>query len=221
MGLNNIHEHNINIKTREIFLIPNWYGEDNSDPGIDYKLAQMFLKNILLLDSMNHKPIIVHQFSTGGDWDSGMTMYDAIKHVQSPVVMVMHGTAISCGTVVPQAANYRYIMPNCTFMIHVGTTDISDSLTHKQAQSWAKHEEKLQEKMLEIYTQSCMKAPFFQNYTKEKVKEFISQLMDKHDDCFLVPAEVVKYGFADDILYGGSSQLAYLTKKLEEECTQN
>lgn len=215
-----IHDNCINVKTREIYLIPNWAGEDGHDPGVDYRLSQNFLKNILYLDSINSKPIIIHQFSTGGDWDSAMAIFDAIKYVNSKTIFIMHGSAISCGTIIPQAADCVLISPNCTFMFHAGTTDINPALSHKQAQKWAEHEENLQQKMLEIYTNSCIKGVFFKDFSREKIKAYIAELFDKHEDCFLTPQKVVEYGLAHAILYN-KTQLTKIYEGLEAECTQN
>jgi ATP-dependent protease ClpP protease subunit len=194
-----IHSYNICIDTREIFLHGE-PGESNEDSGVDFRMANRFLKNVRLLEAAGDDPIIVHQHNIGGDWCDGMLIFDAITQCQCHIILVMHGEASSMGSIIPQAADTRLIMPNCTFMIHDGSTDLEG--THKQVQSAAVLEGKMRDRMLEIYSSVCLNGHYFQKEqadTKAITKYIVSKMNEK-EDWYLSAREAVAFGFADAVL---------------------
>ncbi len=198
--LEELHQHNILVETRELFI----HGEPDDasqDSGVEFRMAAKFLKNIRYLEQCSDEPIIIHQHSIGGNWDAGMIIYDAITSSHCHIIFIMHGTACSMGSIVPQAADTRLIMPNCTFMVHTGYTDIGGH-TYKQSQSWAEMEKHQTNVMLDIYTSMAIHGPFFQGKTMDevKVRKFLTAKMDQKEDWWLFAPDVVKYGFADAIL---------------------
>lgn len=195
-----IHNSCINIETREIFLHGD-NGEHDEDPGIDWRSATAFVKNIRLLESFSKdKVIFVHQYTYGGEWCSGMAIYDSIQACQAPVIFVMWGVACSMGSVIPQAADRRVIAPNCGFMIHEGSSSLEG--THKQVMSGAEVESKTKKILFDIYVDVCQYGPFFEEgeYSQEDIKNFLQNKMDKKEDWWLDAQETVKYGFADGVL---------------------
>jgi ATP-dependent protease ClpP protease subunit len=194
-----IHNHNILLESREIFIHGDFGSEE--DPAVDFRMANKFLKNIRLLEQTGDHPIIVHQHSLGGFWDAGMIMYDAILHSPCHIIFIMHGTACSMGSIIPQAADTRIVMPNCTFMVHTGYTDIGGH-TYKQSQSWAEMEKRQTEKMLDIYSGVAVHGSYFQagRMDDKKVRKFLMSKMDQKEDWWLFAEDIVKYGFADAIL---------------------
>ena len=60
------HEHDILVLSREIFLHGEINDEDGEDAGIDSKISNRFLKNLQILESIDDKPIIIHQHSVCG-----------------------------------------------------------------------------------------------------------------------------------------------------------
>jgi len=196
-----IHEYNIMLDTREIFL----YGESDSeacDSGIDFRMANKFLKNLRLLESSGDNPIIIHQYSTGGEWHSGMSIYDMIHSSSCHIIFIMHGTACSMGSIVPQAADTKIIMPNCIFMVHDGYTGINSDLTHKQSLSWNAMEVQTREVMLDIYCGVCVNGHLFQKEQadQKKIRKFIIDKLDQKEDWWLFARDAVRYGFADAVL---------------------
>lgn len=151
---------------------------------------------------MNSAPIIIHQHTIGGLWSAGMIIFDAIKACKSTVICVLHGEASSMGTIIPQAADVRIIMPNCSFMVHAGTTWLGASLTIKQAKSLMNWENKTEETMMEIYSESCKDGPFFKQSqnSKDEIKAYIKGKLDEKEDWFLSAEETVYFGFVDGIL---------------------
>ena len=194
-----IHNYNLCLDTREIFLHGE-PGEDNSDSGVEFRMANRFLKNIRFLEAAGDDPIVVHQHSVGGEWSDGMMIYDISTHCQCHIIFIMHGDACSMGSIIPQAADTRIIMPYCTFMIHDGSTNLTG--THKQIQSAAQLEEKWREQMLEIYSSVCINGHYFQKEqtTAKKVREYIIGKMNEKEDWWLTAREAVAFGFADAVL---------------------
>ena len=193
--IESIHDTQVNITTREIFL-HGFYADE--DPGVDYRMANTFLKNIRILQHKSTKPIVVHQHTEGGHWDSGMVIFDSIASCRCPVILVMWGAASSMGSIIPQAADYRIISENCYMLIHDGSEDYSG--THKQIQEHLKHSKVIREKMLSIYGESCIDGEFFSGWEQNKIESFIKKQLNNKEDWILSAEEAVKYGFADKIL---------------------
>jgi ATP-dependent protease ClpP protease subunit len=193
-----LHLYNILFDTREIFL----HGalDSEEDSGVDFRMANNFAKNLRLLENTGDDPIIIHQHSIGGCWDSGMMLYDLIINCGCHVICIMHGTACSMGAIVPQAADTRIIMPNCTFMMHDG--DMSIEGTHKQVTSAVNMICACREQMLDIYSSVCVNGHFFQKEQadEKKVRQYIIEKMNEKEDWWLSSRETVAYGFADAVL---------------------
>ena len=194
-----IHSYNLCIDTREIYLHGE-PGNESEDSGVEFRMANRFLKNIRFLEAAGDDPIIVHQHSIGGDWSEGMMIYDIITHCQCHIIFAMHGLACSMGSIIPQAADTRIIMPNCLFMIHDGSTSLDG--THKQVQSAAQLEEKMRDQMLDIYASVCVNGHYFQKEqaTAKKVREYLISRMNEKEDWWLNAREAVAFGFADAVL---------------------
>lgn len=194
-----IHDHCILLESREIFLHADFWSEE--DRGTDFRMANRFLKNIRLLENINKDPIVVHQHSLGGEWDAGMIMYDAILHSPCHIILIMHGSACSMGSIIPQSADTRIIMPNCVFLIHTGYTGISGH-TYKQSQSWAEMERHQTNSMLDIYVEASAKGSFFveNKMDDKKRRKFFNNQMDQKEDVWWFAEDVVKYGLADHVI---------------------
>ena len=73
-----LHEYGINVDRREIFL-HGYVDLTDEEPGVDYRMAQQFIKNIRCLELDSSKPILVHSITCGGEWTYGMAIFDAIR----------------------------------------------------------------------------------------------------------------------------------------------
>lgn len=163
-------------------------GEGES--GTDCHMAEFFIKAILHSNQISGKPIIVHMNNIGGDWHSGMIMYDAIRASKAHVSGVCWGHAMSMGSIIIQACDSRIVAPHCTFMIHDGFEGISG--TCKTVEAWAKYTTKMRKRMYEIYF-SRMK-PVKSRITMAKIEELCS-----HDTIYTAE-EAVNQGLADWVL---------------------
>ena len=196
-ALHDIHDYCVDIHNRTIFLHAH-ITENEEDPGVDYRMSASLIKNLHLLKSLNDKdPIIIHLQSIGGVWHEGMAIYDAIKSSNSHIKIIGHGSISSMGTVIMQAADERVIMPNAEFMVHYGEFSLdSNSVSAKTAIDW---NERCNNTMLDIYTESCYKSKGFKGYSKTRIKQFLDRRMRMQQEWYLSGEEVVRYGFADEV----------------------
>tara|TARA_Y100000004_G_C8767931_1_gene349401 strand:- start:33 stop:686 length:654 start_codon:yes stop_codon:yes gene_type:complete len=198
--ISDIHTHSVDVKNREIYL-HSYIANSDEDPGVDYKMTTNFYKNIRLLDSISHDPIIVHMHSIGGNWNDGMAIYDSMLVAQSYVTVIAYGQAESMSSIVLQAADKRVMMPNAYFMCHFGSSAYSGN--YLDVQKSAAFEKRITETMLDIYTDACLKGKYFkENYTDlsyDKVKNYLKRKL-KDGDWYLDSNEAVYYGFADVVL---------------------
>jgi len=192
------HSYNLIVDKREIFVHGN-YGQDEADPGVDWRMANTLVKNLRILENISSNPIIIHQMSIGGDEEAGYMMYDAIKQNKCHITIYTHGVAASMGSVVPQAADHRITMPNCCWLIHRGTTGIGGHLTRSQTKSWAAWEEHADARMIDIYVEKCTNSIYYKGKKESQIRSDIKRKLDAKGDWFLTSAETVEYGFADKV----------------------
>tara|TARA_R110000824_G_scaffold4241_2_gene20204 strand:- start:19 stop:663 length:645 start_codon:yes stop_codon:yes gene_type:complete len=196
------HLHNLIIDKREIFLHGNYSpdeGDSGGDPGVDWRMANSFMKNLRILETISSEDIIIHQMSIGGDEEAGYMIYDAIKQSKCHITIYTHGVAASMGSIVPQAADHRITMPNCCWLIHRGTTGIGGHLTRKQAKSWSAWEEYGDKRMINLYASRCVHAPKYEDKSESHVRSDIKRKLDSRGDWFLTAHDAVEYGFADAV----------------------
>jgi len=198
--VSDIQSYGVDVKNREIYL-HGYLSNTDEDPGVDYKMAATFYKNIRILDKLSREPIIIHMHSVGGSWNDGMAIFDAIQLAKSYVTMISYGQAESMSSVILQAADKRVMMPNSYFMCHFGSSGYSGN--YLDVQKGAAFEKRITELMLDIYTQSCLKGKYFkEQYTEptfEKVKNYLKRKL-KDGDWYLDANESVYYGFSDLVL---------------------
>jgi ATP-dependent protease ClpP protease subunit len=197
--LNNIHDYNIDIENREIYL-HSYFNEENDESGVDYRSAIVFQKNLRYLNLISLDPILVHMHLPGGDWQDCLGIYDAIKASKSKIIVVASAKVESSSTVLLQAADLRILTPNTNFLIHYGSISVDNE--HKAALSMVQWSEKESEKMIDIFTEKCMNSIISKEKNWKKMivrKHIVGQLATKRD-WILTSDEAVRYGFADGIL---------------------
>lgn len=195
--LSQIHTWGINLKTRELYL-HSYFGGGDDEPGVEYRMATSFVKNLHLLNSMGKENILVHMHCVGGEWNDGMAVYDAIKASQSPVTILAYAQASSMSGVIFQAASKRVMMPNTEFLIHHGTVGMDGhSVAMKSLAEW---NDVNCQTMINIFTDRAIGAKHFKDKPRLEVNKFIEDQMLRRVDWFLPATEAVRYGFADGIL---------------------
>jgi ATP-dependent protease ClpP protease subunit len=197
--LSHIHDYNIDIDNREIYL-HSYFNEENDESGVDYRSAIVFEKNLRYLNLISLDPILIHMHLPGGDWQDCLGIYDAIKASKSKTIIVASAKVESSSTVLLQAADLRILTSNTNFLVHYGSISVDNE--HKAALSMVQWSEKESEKMIDIFTEKCMNSSISKEKNWKKMmarKHIVSQLATKRD-WILTAEEAVRYGFADGIL---------------------
>lgn len=199
-AISEAHDNDVILDSREIFL--HGYSEEEQDSIIDCRVSTRFLKNLQILQSINNNPITIHQYSIGGEWESGMMIYDAIRQSTASFLFICHGVAASMGSIIPQAVyqkGIRLSMPNCSWLIHEGEQSISG--TTKQVQSYYELSKLSKTQMYDIYTEVCLETgENFQKMNRSKTRNFIRRKLESKEDWWLTAPNAVANGFADGIL---------------------
>lgn len=203
--LYDIHNHFVNLNRREIYLHSYYVKDDESEPGVDYRQATTFIKNLHLLDQSPNKPILVHLHSVGGCWDNGMAIFNTVESAKSQITMLGYAQTSSMSGIIFQSADLRIMMPDCHFMLHHGYS--GGSMVHPFAlRNEAVMQEKACKRMLQIFAEramSCESSEFFnrkKSATVETAFKFFDRKLKDEVDWYLSAEEAVFYGLADGIV---------------------
>lgn len=194
-----VHEYGLNIATRELFLVGEDYTKvfDDEEPGVEYLMASKFIKNLRILDQSVGN-ILVHMKTSGGDWNEGMAIYQAIRTCRSHVTILNWTHARSMSSLIFQAADHRVMMPYSYFMYHDGTFGTSGTV--KQAYTEFAELKKADAQMMDIYLDAAEGAPHWEGRTRNQIKKIMRGRMDRREEVYLTPHETVAQGFADEVL---------------------
>jgi ATP-dependent protease ClpP protease subunit len=198
--LYSLHSYGLDVQYREIFL-HSYMIDSDIEPGVDYRSAVTFEKNIRYLNQLSSDPILIHMHMPGGDWEDCLAIYDTIRFSKSKTTILAYGKVQSSSSIIFQAAKTRILMPNVNILIHYGSISL-DSEHSKAASSNVQWNERECEKMIDIFTDRCMQSNMAKekNWKKMMARKHIqSQLANKYD-WILTAEEAVAYGFADGIL---------------------
>ena len=115
------------LKTRQILLS----GEINKE------LAQTVNKQLLLLESDGTKPIYIYIDSPGGDVSAGFAIFDMIRFVNAPVVLIGNGLIASAAALILLAVpkDRRVGLPHSSYLIHQPLSEMRGVATDLQIQA--------------------------------------------------------------------------------------
>ena len=115
------------LKTRQILLS----GEINKE------LAQAVNKQLLLLEADGSKPIYVYIDSPGGDVNAGFAIFDMIRFVNAPVVLIGNGLIASAAALILLAVpkERRLGLPHSSYLIHQPLSEMRGVATDLQIQA--------------------------------------------------------------------------------------
>lgn len=198
--ISEIHNHHINHLSREIYL--HGYADAEEEPGVEYRMATSFVKNLHILDIQGSKNILVHMHTIGGNWSDGMAIFNAIQTSKSPITILAYAQASSMSGIVFQAADKRVLMPDCEIMIHHGSISLAETTT--AAKSAIEQNEKYCRRMLQLFAERALVGKYFKErkyYSIKRIMTFMDQKIKQTGDWYLMPDEAIYYGFADGI-YG-------------------
>lgn len=166
------------LKTRQILLS----GEINKD------LAEKIVRQLLVLEADDPvKTIYLYIDSPGGDVDAGFAIFDTIRFISAPVVIVGMGLIASAGALILLAADKkdRLGLPNSRYLIHQPSSGMKGVATDIQIH--AKEMEKTRAIINRIISEQTGK-PF------EQVEK------DTDRDYWLDAEEAVEYGLISRIV---------------------
>ena len=193
-----IHNQSINVPGRELFLHCDT-GGSGEEPGLSYREGTQFIKNMAILNSISHAPILVHLHSIGGEWRDGIAIYDTIKASPSPVIMLGYADVRSMSSVILQAAKVRVLMPHTSFMIHRGELSVcGEELTVESDVQWARLI--VYPAMLQIYAERCRHSRFYAGIPSPNIALSIRTSILEHGNWWLTAEDAVTHGFADGVL---------------------
>lgn len=199
-----LHNFNVDPVSSHIYLFgeETYAGQDgveeSGEPGVEFVMANRFIRNINLCMRANpNDPILIHMKTCGGYWEEGMAIHNAIKACPVPVTILNYTHARSMSSLIFQAANKRVMMPDSYFMFHEGTEAFSG--TYKQFHSYATKSRESAKRMVQIYVESMKERGRFSHLPDEKIARIIQKHMDKKEDAYLTAEEAVDWGLADEI----------------------
>lgn len=163
---------------------------EGTEEGVDYASTKKVIKNLLVLNTINHKIITLYINTPGGCWYNGMAIYDIIKSIKSPIKAIGAGQIMSMGTIIFQACKYRYLLKNSTFMIHDGYEGTTGEA--KTFEAWADFSKKQRKYMYEIYLTQIQKK--HKKFTIERVENLCNH------DKIMDASDAVRLGLADKVI---------------------
>lgn len=215
--IKNIHDNDVDIKSNHVYLmgIESYEMPDQAEPGIEYIMANRFIRNINICMRVNpKKPIVVHMKSGGGYYGQGMAIYDTIRACPCPITILNYTEASSMTSIILQAANKRVMMPHSHFMFHDGSLVVDGTM--KQVKSALNFEKRSETIMMNIYSACMHEHGVYANKPYKTIKAWLRNQMDKKEDVYLTAEEAVKYGFADEIFdYNWANLTKYTQKQLD------
>ena len=184
-------EYNIHVSTKTLYMGSVDYTAEDEETGTDHKMVEAVVKGLHILDKIKPDlPLTIIMNNPGGDEYHGMAIYDSIKACTSEVHIKVFGHAMSMGSIILQAADWRIMAPHSRMMLHYGTWGHNDHTLNNYR--WADEGKKYDKWMEDLYLSKIRtKKP---KYTRAKLKKEISF------DYFLSPQEAVDHGLADEVL---------------------
>ncbi len=152
--------------------------------------ANVVVAQLLFLESQNpDKPINFYINSPGGVITSGMSIYDTMQFIKSPVHTMVMGQACSMGSFLAQAGEpgHRMLLPNARTMIHQPSGGAEGMASDIEIRF--KEIQYLKENLTKLYVK---------HNTAGKTYEDFERDMDR--DFFMNAEEAVAYGLADTIV---------------------
>lgn len=215
-------ECDLDLKSNHIYLfgIESYsYGggpDAGIEPGVEYVMANRFIRNLNLCMRVNpKKPLVIHMKTNGGDWQEGIAIYDSIRAFPWPVTILNYTHARSMSSLIFQGGNKRVMMPNSYFMFHDGTFGMEGTV--KQVRSAIKFERKVADRtMLDIYAKAMQEGGKLKNKSLQYIRKWLRSRMDKEEDVYLTAKETCDLGLADEIFDADWSRLTdYTPAQLE------
>lgn len=158
------------------------------DTDVNSASASLIVSQMLFLESQNpEKTINFYINSPGGSVTAGMSIYDTMQFIKSPVSTIVMGQAASMGSFLASAGakGKRVVLPHARHMIH-------QPLGGTQGQA---SDVEIQYKELQYWKETLTKL-----YEKHTGQSYATLEADMDRDNFMSASEAVNYGLADKIM---------------------
>lgn len=160
------------------------------DTDVNSHSASLVVAQMLFLESDNNTmPINFYINSPGGSVMDGLSIYDTMQFINSPVHTIVMGQACSMGSFLANAgeAGHRYMLPNARHMIHQPSGG-ARGMASDIAISY--HEiEYLKKRLTQLYVDHNSKGKTYEDFDND---------MDR--DKFMSATEALEYGLIDHII---------------------
>ena len=154
---------------------------------VNDRMSTIVQAQLMFLDNLEVKDIILHVDTPGGSVKSGLSIVDVMNYVSSEIVTINTGMAASMGSILLGAGTKgkRYTLPSSRVMLHQVSTGAEGNIQdiRRSIAEGEKYNSKLFG-MLGEYT----------NKTAEQV------MKDAERDFWLSAEEAVEYGIVDSII---------------------
>lgn len=165
------------LKTRQILLS----GEINKE------LAEKVNRQLLILEADNDDPIYIYIDSPGGDVSAGFAIFDMIRFVKAPVVLVGNGLIASAAALILLAVpkERRVGFPHSSYLIHQPLAQMQGVATD-----------------IEIHAQEMAKTRALLNsIIAEQTGKSVDQVAkDTERDYWLTADEALEYGLIGKVV---------------------
>lgn len=143
------------------------------------------LSNLELINNLTESDtLIIHINSTGGDVNTAITLYNAIKTCKAKTESIIEGVAMSAASYVSLACETRRAYDNTIFMLHLPSCCVNGNSVDMQKTS----------EMLDTYT-SALKLAYIER-AKISEEEVIQML---ENETFLTAQRAQEIGFINSI----------------------
>lgn len=173
-------DNNLSIATRTIIIADD----------IDAASVSMFLKGFHILEQKKDETINIILSSFGGDWYSGLAVFDAVRSSPCNIIVKGTGPVMSMGSIIMLAGDERVLTPNARLMLHYGSIG-SEEIHSKIFDRWAKDEKKNLTIMEDMYLEVIRKK--HPKFSRKKIQEMLNF------DTILNAEEAVELGLADRV----------------------
>ena len=147
--------------------------------------ANIWIAELLYLESVNNEDIYIYINSPGGSITAGLALYDTMKFIKSKVNTICIGLAASMAAFILSSGDKRYALENSEVMIHEPSTNFggnaSDIFNHTK---WL---ERIKNKVDFILAEN----------TKHTINEIIAATLR---DNFMDSKTALEFGIIDEIL---------------------
>lgn len=154
---------------------------------ITQAITKEVVSQLLLLQSINDKPIKLYLNSQGGHVEAADTIHDVIKFIKPEVHIIGTGWVVSAGITIFLAADkkHRYSLPNTRFMIHQPLGGVRGQATDIEIE--AREIIRMHERVNKMISEAT-------GQPLEKVKQ------DTDRNYWMSPKEAIDYGIVGKII---------------------